>query len=249
MKEMRLMKYSTSLSAKLLFVALMLAVSACATNRSVVTVEVPEVDLENKTGKTVKIVSVVDERQFQVKPKKPEIPSLSETEENNKDIMARALARKRNGFGKALGDVLLPEGETVIGLIRKTTANAFLESGYEVVKEGDAKFTSAIPIRVGVVKFWSWIDWGFAELTLRTNSVVVLSSPSEALGEGIKVENEVVTTHAAVFESDWQKNVQTAIAELQKKMAERLKELDLKASNTASLPETRITGDKKLLLN
>jgi hypothetical protein len=39
------------------------------------------------------------------------------------------VARKRNGWGKVLGDILLPEGRTVSDLVEEVVAKAFIESG------------------------------------------------------------------------------------------------------------------------
>jgi ribosomal protein L11 len=226
------------LMAKVSFVfLLMLALSACAVNRSTVAVDVPEATAGTKNGVSVKILEVTDNRVFEFRPGVPQVPSLSESEQNNKSVEARAIGRKRNGFGKALGDVLLPEDQTIAGLVEKTVTNAFLEAGFTVVKADDAAYGDAIPVKTGVVKFWSWIEWGFTQLPLHTISEIEIVAPIGELKEGMKVENEVVKSHFAVVESDWQKNMTAALAELQAKIVEKLKSLKLPESNTAQVKE------------
>ena len=92
--------------------------AGCATNRGIVDVRVPETT-NPETSATVKIMKVTDRRVFQVKPNSPSIPSLRNDEINDPAITKRALARKRNTYGMALGDILLPPDRTVEHLTRE----------------------------------------------------------------------------------------------------------------------------------
>ena len=69
----------------------------------------------NANGKEIFIESVTDERIFQENPKSQDIPSLGLGGSANATeiIRKRAIGRKRNTYGKALGDILLEEGQTV----------------------------------------------------------------------------------------------------------------------------------------
>ena len=97
--------------------------TGCATSRGVLDLKVP--DLPNPaSSQAVKIMDVTDKRVFEIEPKKPSIPSLQNDEINDPKITRRAVARKRNGFGAALGDILLPEGQTVEQLTRAALENA-----------------------------------------------------------------------------------------------------------------------------
>lgn len=71
-------------------------------------------------------ISAVDERVFQIDPRSADIPSLKNDEEvNDASITQRAIGRKRNGFGKGLGDVVLPSGRTVSQLVGNAVATAY----------------------------------------------------------------------------------------------------------------------------
>ena len=95
-----------------LLLVVLMGLSACALDRSTVAIEPPASISNPAMGVDVKLVNVLDERIFEYKPATPDIPSLSENEINNADVKARAFARKRNSYGQAHGDVVLPAGET-----------------------------------------------------------------------------------------------------------------------------------------
>lgn len=216
------MEFLKKLKAMLL-ISMLIGLSACAVDRSTVSVDAPE-DISNPVnGVEVKIASVTDGRIFEFQPATPDIPSLSEDEIANADIKARAYARKRNAYGKALGDVILPEGQTVAGVMRKALTHAFRTAGYRVMEPEDAAYDKAIPVEAKIIQFWSWIDWGFWELGVHNRAEVFIKAPTGSLAEGVTVQNEVVTKHAAVFDSDWQESAVTGMQEISVKVSEELK--------------------------
>jgi len=91
---------------------------------------------------------VTDQRTFEASS----IPSLKEEADlTNRAITVRAIARKRGGFGMALGDIVLPEGQTVEGLVKDAVIRSLRESGYRVVDESDA---------ADIDQFLSWFSPG-----------------------------------------------------------------------------------------
>ena len=103
-------------------------ISGCATTRGVLDMQVP--DSPNPgSSETVKITEIVDRRVFEIRPKVPSIPSLKNNEINDPSITRRAVARKRGGWGKAFGDILLPEGRTVEQPTKDALSKALRESG------------------------------------------------------------------------------------------------------------------------
>ena len=123
---------------KVAFIAMLFSLaflSGCATSRGEVELAMPiltEAELTN--GKEIYIKSVVDKRLFEVKPKEPNIPSLDPDEPQSDSIKLRAIARKRNSYGKGLGDILLKEGQTVESVIRDSLKQAFIQNGYSVLE-------------------------------------------------------------------------------------------------------------------
>lgn len=142
-----------------LFAAVVI-LSGCAVNRGELAVEAPAA-ANPETGQPVRIVDVVDKRVFVISPPDPSTPSLKNNEINDPSITNRAIARKRNGFGMALGDILLPEGETVEQLTASALATALKEKGYRVVPEGDPAYATALPLSANINQFWAWFTPGF----------------------------------------------------------------------------------------
>lgn len=157
--------------------ALLLAsaiLGGCATSRSEVKIVGPEGGLANAPvtqARTVVIRTVRDDRQFAEKPSDPSVPSLGSggATAANDAVKSRAIGRKRNGFGQALGDVLLQDGQTVTGLVRDNMTAAFRQAGYRVAPDVASAGASPLLVDVSVKKFWAWFTPGMMTITLAAN--------------------------------------------------------------------------------
>lgn len=131
----------------------------------------------------VKIAEVRDNRRFEVAPKDPHIPSLQKPGElSSGAITSRAIGRQRDSNGKAVGNVLLPDGRTVELVVREAVTKALAELGYAVVDARSPQFEKALPMRVDIERFWAWFTP--RPPILRGGSVefrVVLALKAEAL--------------------------------------------------------------------
>lgn len=155
----------------LLFISAIL--SGCATSRSEIKLSSPETTpttLAATKARTVVIRSVTDERVFEEAPKVASIPSLGfgGASKASEEVRARAVGRKRGGFGKAMGDVLLENGQTVVGLVRENLTTAFQQAGYQVVNEGTAE-PASLMVDVHIKQFWAWFQPGFWAIALNAN--------------------------------------------------------------------------------
>ena len=108
-------------------------------------------------GREVKIVRVTDRRTFQLKPSDPSTPSLKDGQIDNPAITSRAIARKRSGYGKAMGDILLPEGHTVEQLVGTALTRGLRGAGYRVLLQGQEGYEQAVPLEADIRRFWTWI--------------------------------------------------------------------------------------------
>lgn len=156
----------------LFFLFAFLGLNGCATNRGVVSLQLPsDTTLVESIGKDVFIESVSDERVFEEKPKTQDIPSLGfgGSSVATTDIKKRAIARKRNGFGQAMGDILLEEGQTVETVIANTIKRAFSESGYNVVVNKEDITPETTIVKATIQKFWAYMTPGFWALTLSSD--------------------------------------------------------------------------------
>lgn len=211
-----------ALSKKLIFtLATILALSGCATSRSVLDVQPPSGQPGQANGKKVYIDNVVDNRSFQTTPSTPDIPSLDPSEDQSDGIKARAIGRKRNGYGKALGDMLLKDGETVQTLTYKSIQEAFVEKGYTIVNK-DQVTKDTYVVNASIDKFWAWMNPGFWSITLSSEVSTDLSIKSGKTTTPQKVYVKAADGYQVATEKNWteiiQKSLQLYVEQLKSKI-------------------------------
>lgn len=163
MKKIALRSFIT-----LAFATSALLFSGCATKRGEVALQVPtaKTEIAPSNGKQIYINSVVDKRVFELKPAEPSTPSLDPSEAQSDAVKARAVGRKRNGYGMALGDILLNENQSVSSVIKDSLKEALTDKGYRVIEAKEQITPQTYIADVKIIKFWSWMNMGFWALTL-----------------------------------------------------------------------------------
>jgi len=184
------------------FVWSFLLLTGCATTRGVLDVRVPA-GTNASSGPAVRIERVTDRRVFEIDPRQANIPSLKHDEISDKAITSRAIARKRGGFGKAMGDILLPEGRTVMMLVEEALARSLQEAGYRVVGTQDREATAAIPVEADIEQFWAYFRPGFAQVAVEFETRVRLTSPVTALQTADPLKGFSRVTGMAATSSTW----------------------------------------------
>lgn len=195
--------------------------AGCATSRGVVAPQM-SAGANPQQGVAVRIVTVDDKRIFQVEPKDPSIPSLMDNNVDDKDLKSRAVARKRNTFGKALGDVILPEGQSVSGLTEKTIARTLRDAGYRVVTSSDSDYEKAIPVTARIDKLWAWFRPGFWAIAIESNYDITVAGNVPGLQTAPTVTGETRTTMQMATGSDWTKVIEDSLANFAAKLKEKL---------------------------
>jgi len=201
------------LCGNLLLLFGVLALSGCATTRGVLDVE-QQVEENPATGQPVTFVRVSDNRKFEVAPPIPSIPSLKGGEVGNPAITSRAIARKRGGFGQALGDILLPEGQTVAGLVQEALTDSFRERGYRVVTEADPDFADAVPLEVDIERFWGWFQPGFWQVKIHYESLVHVKGDIGPYAEGKSYEQQTEIGTSMATGEVWLRAVSSNLKDL-----------------------------------
>src|SRR6185312_6990705 len=143
--------------------------SGCATTRGYTTLAVPApaAVVTPNSAKMVVIDSVRDARDFQADPRDPSIPSLKSGEQYKLDASHRGIAigRKRNTWGRAMGDWVLENGQTVESLTRDLISSTLRGLGYTI---GNA--STATPgsehVSVEINQFWAWFTPGIWTATI-----------------------------------------------------------------------------------
>ena len=196
-----------------LAIILIMIMTGCATNRGVIDIN-DDTSANPTVGKELKFVRVTDKRDFQANPKEANIPSLKNNEINDISITSRAIARKRNSYGKALGDILLPEGKTVMGIVENRLSKGFKENGYRVLSSGDANYDTAIPVEVDIEKFWGWFSPGFWSIGLNFQTSIIVTAPVREFKKGIEFDSEVQERFQNASGSNWKAVINISLDEL-----------------------------------
>lgn len=218
------MRHLQSLKLIIAIAFVALSVSACATSRSVLPIAAP-VSEQPKSGSFVKITEIRDLRQFSVNPSDPSMPSLGSAEEiQDPKITSRALGRKRNGYGMALGDVMLPETTSVTALVRDSAKKALQDKGYVVVDENSPDYARAAPLTMDVEQFWAWLGWGFTEFTFTFDTKIGMKGGGNVLAtDPAMVQSQTVVKSIAGTESVWTRVIQTGVNEMAEQMKVHIK--------------------------
>lgn len=203
---------------------LLIIMTGCATNRGEIDIK-DIVSTNPSSGKALKFVRVTDKRDFQIKPKLANIPSLKNDEINDTSITARAIARKRNTFGQALGDILLPEGKTVMNVVENRLSKGFRENGYRVLSDKDTGYDKAIPVEVDIKKFWGWFSPGFWSLGINFQTSIVVTSPVQGFDKGIEFDSEVQERFQTASGSNWKTVINLSLDELNKDIQKEIQSI------------------------
>jgi uncharacterized lipoprotein YajG len=211
-------------SVNVCLIALCAVLTGCATSRSEIKLAGPVANAPTSSvsnGPIVVIRSVKDERVFEQAPSNPSTPSLGfeGSDKASAELKARAIGRKRNGFGQALGDVTLADNQTVESVVRENLTAAFEQAGYRV-KNIATDDPSVVVADVHIKKFWAWVKPGFLAITLSTDIATDISLSGA-------VEPVVISVHAEdgrqiVPESAWIEIVGTALTDYRAQAAQKL---------------------------
>jgi hypothetical protein len=177
----------------------------CATSRSELRLGSPGTASQSALPDNAPVAvirTVKDERIFEGAPTDPSIPSLGfeGAAQATTEVKLRAIGRKRNSYGMALGDVLLEQGQTVESVVRENVAASLREAGYKVLGEAPG-VSPALTVDVQIRKFWSWIQPGFWAITVKSEVVTDISLPTRP---GITTVNvSLDDPRAIVTETAW----------------------------------------------
>ncbi len=194
------------------------ALSACATTRSEVAVR-GQSSTQQETGIAVVLLPPVDARRFEAAPQTPSIPSLKESSQiTDTQITSRALGRKRNGYGMAMGDVLLTPPQTASSLVGDAVKAGLRDSGYRVVEASDPAFATAPKISVRMNEFWTWITPGFGSIKLDNVTKLTIEGNLPALSTPATVDVHEQKGYFVISESEWSPFIDMALTHVREKV-------------------------------
>lgn len=210
--------------------ALVGSLSACALSRS--EIDVPyQSSTQPETGAAVTVVAV-DARRFEAAPADPSTPSLKESSQiADPQITSRAVARKRNAYGNALGDVLLMPPKTAASLVSDAVKAGLRDSGYRVLEPADAGYAAASKINVHIAEFWTWVTPGFAAIKLDSVANLTIEGDLPPIRTPATVSVRDTKGYAAIFESDWGPFIGATLVKIREQVR------SIMSPRTAALPQ------------
>lgn len=211
------------LALPILLAALAAGLSGCAGGRTVLDLRVAAPPAPGG-GRAVRLVKVVDARQFAAAPATAAVPSLFNGGEwRDAQRTARAVAQARDRDGRVTGDLLLPAGRTVADVVRETVAAALGDRGYVVLAPEASAPADAIPLEVEIRQFWAWCTPGSWTATLEFRACLVLTGElvTEPQAEPVLSHSELHTSHADA--AHWRAAFAAGLKDLRARLGERFR--------------------------
>lgn len=141
-------------SSILLLTVLTCLLPSCVLGRRTINPTVPSSSHATARG-TVALGSMEDLRVFQNKPSDPSTPSVKgDYHSMSAAEKSRMVGRQRNSFGKAMGDIALPSGQSIRTKTEELLTEAFARRGYSL------SGTSGNQASAEVRRFWAWFTPG-----------------------------------------------------------------------------------------
>lgn len=197
-----------------------LLATGCATSRGVMGLQVPAPAATPAPDKLAVIESVQDGRVFELAPRNPSTPSLKKGAAYALDDTQRkqAIARKRNGYGKALGDIVLDGDQTVETLTADLLAAGLAQRGYRVVPAAEAG-ADALRLRVAIDKFWAWLTPGFWTVSMEAQvHTTVEARVADAAPRTLTINGYGSNTGGTGKEANWRIAYDRAFADYAAKL-------------------------------
>lgn len=204
-----------------LFIGFTLIAGGCVAKRAIIDLQT-EISATDAFSEAVKFVRVSDIRSFEKRPASPSIPSIKYGEIDNKAITSRAIARIRLPYGKAKGDILLPEGRTVADVVQEVVTKAFRESGYRVVSQDDPDYASAQPVEVEIERFWAWYTTGVWVLRFDFDSHIKITGGPVAFENGKEITAKATLLGQGAAKRQWRNTFNAGLKALLEEIKKEL---------------------------
>ena len=181
--------------------------SGCAVGRRTLTLDIPQTPGLGTTKGTVFIGEVTDARRFENKPQLPSVPSIDgDVTKATKEQLANVIGRQRNTYGAALGDIGLPDNDTVMSRTRQLIEEGFRRKGYMISTDPAA----GANVTVGIDDFWAWITPGMWSLSFEANITCKLTLKKDGNSKTFTDRGYAINKGQAATNPNWQKAYQAA---------------------------------------
>ncbi|MBU3068422.1 YajG family lipoprotein [Aestuariicella sp. G3-2] len=200
---------------KLLLLSLTVVLSGCVVGTRNVDVSAPAFETDKTASGSVYLGEILDKRVFEQAPSDPSTPSVDgQLSSTSPETLATLIGRQRNGFGKAMGDVALPEGGTVDQEVRDLITLGLESRGYQVVDDANVRPR----ISVDVEKFWAWFTPGMWAISFESNLLCKVNVETENGTQTFKVSGYGLNKGQVASDANWQLAYERAFADFLKNM-------------------------------
>ncbi len=159
--------------------------SGCVTGRRAIDLPVPYLN-STGTGKgTLYIASVDDRRTFQNKPSDASTPSINgDVTRCSKEDLGMMIGRQRNTYGRAMGDITLPPGDSVLKRTHALVSEGLRRHGYTIASSPGSAGTATVTID----EFWAWFTPGMWSVSFQANIVCDITITRDGATKKISVK-------------------------------------------------------------
>jgi hypothetical protein len=117
----------------------------------------------------------------------------------SKDMLRTMIGRQRNGYGLAMGDIQLANGDTVDKQMRLLVAEGFKLRGY-----GSGGPNSNVMASANIHEFWAWFTPGFFSVDFEARIRADLAIEKEGKTDTIVVEGHGKNSGQVASNANWQ---------------------------------------------
>jgi uncharacterized lipoprotein YajG len=193
--------------------------SGCVLGRRTVDLSIPQAASYPAIQGAVTIGKIEDKRGFQNKPSDPSTPSIDgDVTEMNAATKAIMIGRQRNGYGRAMGDIGLPQGRSVEVLTRELLTESLKRNGYSVVGEDSGKTVDA-----EINEFWAWFSPGMFAVSFESRVYCTLTVKRNSDAKTVVIRGYGINKGQVASDANWQLAYQRAFEDFLAKSAVQLK--------------------------
>ena len=188
-------------------VAILLALaSGCVTGRRAIDLPLPAAAATPAAASagargTFQLGQVTDARAFENKPRAPSTPSIDgDVATLTAEQKQTFIGRQRNGYGAAMGDIVLAPSQSVPERVRALLASGLAARGYTVT---DSTGTGP-SANVKVTEFWAWFSPGAFSVSFEARIRATLEVLRDGNSNSIEVEGYGLNRGQMASDDNWQ---------------------------------------------
>lgn len=195
--------------------------TGCVVGTRMIELPAPDAAMNAGASGEIYIASIVDNRTFEQAPSSPSTPSVDgDLASTSAEQLSQLIGRQRNGYGKAMGDVALPEGQSVVTKMRELLTKALEARGYNVSNNSSA----AKVLDVTIQEFWAWFSPGFWSVSFESRLAVNLEVTNNSDKTNISAKGYGRNNGQVASDANWQlayeRGIRAFYEDLDSKLAE-----------------------------